>query len=498
MVHTVNPMSQTTDDMAPEPIDLRKDGFIDLGYGGPLGIGSGGPMWVYSAQDGFDHGSNVHTDHGSTDHRPSSPINGGSGRPESDMNWLTRLGRESIYLLIAWPVWLAAFIVVVTGVATGIGLAVVTVGIPILVLTFLVARVFAEFERLALRHLLEQEVPAGRYRPLPDAHPAVRWLWVLRDPQYWLDVIAAPVMFAVSTATWVITVTWWSTALFGLSFPLWGWARQGSENDSLPALMGLGSGYLIEAAFYLVIGVLAAVTLPFAVRVMTFIQSTISGLLLISRSEQIEQVETLVEGRTAAREAEATALRRLERDIHDGPQQRLVRLSMDLGRAKKQAGTQDAALTETLEGALQQTRDTLEELRALSRGIAPPVLSDRGLRAALEEMAARCPIPMTLRVHAPDEHPLPVHIETALYFVVSEALTNIAKHSGATEAAVTVFRRDASVLVRVTDNGTGGAVIADGHGLAGLRDRVRAVEGTMTVDSPVGGPTVINAEMPCA
>lgn len=418
---------------------------------------------------------------------------------------LTRLGRESVYLLISFPIWLAAFIAVVVGVATGGSLLIVVVGLPILVLTLLLARGFAEFERLSMRRLLHQEVPPGHYRPLPDDHPAaIRWISILRDPQYWLDLIAAGVMFVVSLATWTVAIIWWSVAVGGLSYPLWGWIFRTPDTESLAELLGLGFGYVGEAALYLLLGVIATLTLPLAIAAMAFVQSAISGLLLVSRSEQLEQVDQLVVSRGAARDAEAGALRRLERDIHDGPQQRLVRLTMDLGRAKKQAGTDNAALSGLLDDALTQTRDTLDELRALSRGIAPPVLADRGLRAALEEMSARSPIPVVLHIELAG--PLPGHVETAVYFVVSEALTNAARHSGAGEATVSVVHTSGmsnplhpagTVSVRVTDNGWGGAVITEGHGLAGLGDRVRAVDGALSIDSGPGGPTVIVAEIPC-
>ena len=201
-------------------------------------------------------------------------------------------------------------------------------------------------------------------------------------------------------------------------------------------------------------------------------------------------------GRRAARSAEASALQRLERDIHDGPQQRLVRLSMDLGRAQKQAGPDNPQLQGTLDAALRQTKDTLEELRALSRGIAPPVLTDRGLRAALEELAARSIVPIDVDIDLPAGR-LPHHVETAVYFVVSEALTNVAKHSGATQCMMTVHLVGEEVRVRVSDDGLGGAHLSKGHGLVGLHDRVRAADGVLNVRSPDGGPTVVEAEVPC-
>ena len=209
------------------------------------------------------------------------------------------------------------------------------------------------------------------------------------------------------------------------------------------------------------------------------------------------QITGLQEQKQAAASAEATALRRLERDIHDGPQQRLVRLAMDLGRARQQLDTDPEAARATIEEALGQTRETLDELRALSRGIAPPILTDRGLSSALAALAARSPVPVDLAID-PDLGRLDPGVETTTYFVVAEALTNVAKHSHATQCTVTVARASGLIGIVVADDGVGGASIAKGHGLAGLADRVRAAGGTLSVTSPTGGPTEIRAELPCA
>ena len=150
--------------------------------------------------------------------------------------------------------------------------------------------------------------------------------------------------------------------------------------------------------------------------------------------------------------------------------------------------TRRPPLLDTLDGALAQTRDTLDELRALSRGIAPPILADRGLRAALEELAARSTVPVAISVEVPEER-LAAHVETTAYFVVSEALTNVAKHSGAHHALVSVDLAGDSVRIRVTDDGRGGAHLSKGKGLVGLGDHVRAADGVLQVTSPDGGPT---------
>jgi len=410
---------------------------------------------------------------------------------------IRRFGRESAYLLLAFPIALVSFVLVVTGLSVGAGLLVTVVGLPILTATMFVARAFAQLERTQVRTLLGRDVPTVTYRrPAPDAGWFRRSVAPLADAQSWLDVLHAFVGFFTATVAWSFALTWWAGALGGLSFPAWGWALpNGPDNEDLPELLGFGDSYAVKVVLYLVAGAFFALTLPLVIRAFAMLRVGLAQLLLFSRAEAQQHVDELVVGRTAARSAEASALRRLERDIHDGPQQRLVRLSMDLGRARKQAD-ENPQLQDTLDAALAQTRDTLEELRALSRGIAPPVLTDRGLRAALEELAARSVVPIDTDIDLPEGR-LPHHVETAVYFVVSEALTNVAKHSGATQCMMTVRLAGGEVHVRVSDDGLGGAHLSKGKGLLGLQDRVRAADGVLNVTSPEGGPTVIEAEVPC-
>src|SRR6185437_3092986 len=190
------------------------------------------------------------------------------------------------------------------------------------------------------------------------------------------------------------------------------------------------------------------------------------------------------------------ALRRLERDIHDGPQQRLVRLALELGRAQHNFDRKPEAVRQALAEALVQTQEALDELRALSRGIAPPILVDRGLGEALGSLAARSAVPVELDV-GPVHRRLDAAVETAAYFVVAEALTNVAKHSYAGRCVIGLRHGKAALRVWVKDDGVGGAGLAKGHGLRGLDDRLHALGGRLWVTSPDGGPTMITAELPC-
>ena len=226
------------------------------------------------------------------------------------------------------------------------------------------------------------------------------------------------------------------------------------------------------------------------------------ALLGPGRSEELAQrVESLARSRADIVAAADAERRRIERDLHDGAQQRLVSLAMNLGMARERF----AGVPEPVRRAIADAHDeavlALSELREFIRGLHPAVLNDRGLDAALSGLAARAPLPVTLRVDVP--RPASPSVEAVAYFIVSEALTNVAKHAQAAQAEVTVARDGDVLRISVTDDGSGGAApaasdgAAAGTGLRGLAQRAAAVDGTLTIDSPPGGPTVIAAELPC-
>jgi signal transduction histidine kinase len=413
--------------------------------------------------------------------------------------WWRQLGVDSAYTLVGFPLSIASFVVVITGLAVGIGTLVVWVGLPVLVLTLLVARGFAAVERVRVPAVLQRALPTPVYRRArPDAGLVRRLVEPLRDPQCWLDVVHALLHLVVAIPAFAVTVTWWVGAVGGLSYGAWEWSvPYGPDNTDLPELLGLGDGRGTRIAFYAALGLLFALTLPAAVRLAALLQAQFGRALLTLRAGTQAEIGRLSEGRDAAVAAEAVALRRLERDIHDGPQQRLVRLSMDLHRAERMIDSDPDAARSTLAEAATMTREALEELRALSRGIAPPVLADRGLAAALAALAARSPVPVELDDGLPTGRRLSPAVENSAYFLVSEALANVAKHSDATVCRVSVDCAGGRLRVVVTDDGRGGAVLAAGHGLAGLADRLRAVDGVLTVDSPRGGPTRLAGDLPC-
>ena len=188
--------------------------------------------------------------------------------------------------------------------------------------------------------------------------------------------------------------------------------------------------------------------------------------------------------------------RRLERDLHDGAQQRLVALSLQLGMARRKLDADPPAAARLLEASTAELLRALEELRELARGIHPAILTDRGLGAAIEALAERAPLPVDLD-RMPEDR-LPAAVEAAAYFVVAESLTNVAKYSSAQHASVRVGRENGFAVIEVSDDGVGGADPAAGTGLRGLADRLAALDGRLEVHSPPGGGTVIRANIPCA
>jgi len=293
----------------------------------------------------------------------------------------------------------------------------------------------------------------------------------------------------------------------------------------LSILTGVAGGVLVAACWlapaaaviYLAIGhpsaaagttaCAAAVVLllaaPWVARLVTRADEALARALLgPSRSEDLAlRVESLARSRADIVAATDAERRRIERDLHDGAQQRLVSLAMNLGMARERFTGEPEPVRQAIAHAHDEAVLALAELREFIRGLHPAVLSDRGLDAALSGLAARAPLTVRLRVDVP--RPASPGVEAVAYFIVSEALTNVAKHAQATRAEVIVTREGDVLRITVTDDGSGGAAPADsgstaaGTGLRGLMQRAAAVDGTLTIESPPGGPTVIAAELPC-
>ncbi|GAB3650594.1 sensor histidine kinase [Glycomyces tarimensis] len=413
-----------------------------------------------------------------------------------------QLGIDTAYNLSSFPIALPAFVISVVGFALGIGTAVIWIGVPVMAATLLTMRGLAAAGRAQIPFVIRREVPKPRYKTAKAGSSALRrFLTTLTDGQSWLNLLWAVTIFPVAVAAFAITIAWWVATIGTLLYPLYAWiimaatggGQQGPEYAT--RWLGWGDSYLAVSVLTVIGGLIMMLLLPLVVRGCALAQGWIGKGMLTSLSSLHERIDELAESRDAATSAEADALRRIERDIHDGPQQRLVSLGMELARVKRQMQANPEAAQQTLEEAISQTRDTINELRALSRGIAPPILTDRGLEAALAALAARSMVPVELETSLHGRYRSTV--ESTVYFVVAEALTNISKHSQASHASVSVDDWGDRLVVSVGDNGIGGAHLSKGHGLSGLTDRIKAAEGEWTIDSPEGGPTVIVAEVPC-
>lgn len=424
--------------------------------------------------------------------------------------WRT-LPKELLYLLIAFPISLTGFGLTIGLFSGGIGTIVtVVIGLALIIAALYVARGFGAVEIALLEFAGRPRIPRPDWQ---DAHARTGFLGWLRatlgNGHYWLYLLYVMIVdFVVTTITWTLTIVWVSITLSGLTGWIWWMASPDSGSEwfvSEWAAWVFGwqqpaDPAIVDSIIGVVIGLIFLALLPFVTRGLTSLHWLIArGMLGAWRSDALErEVRTLSDARGAAVSAEGQSLRRLERDIHDGPQQRLVRLQMDLAAAERQLDADPEKAKTLISEAMQQSKDALEELRALSRGFAPPILLDRGLAAALESAAVRSSVPTRLIDEIPPGTALPQEIERNAYFVASEALTNAVKHSGATDIELRIARSaDARWLeVFVADNGDGGAQPVAGHGIAGLEERLRGVGGTLAVSSPEGGPTLITARLP--
>ena len=275
------------------------------------------------------------------------------------------------------------------------------------------------------------------------------------------------------------------------------WAAPLLAVASLAGVWGDGPGVAVGLGL-VALSTAVALVAPWVARAVARADEAAGRALLgPGRSEELAlRVEALARSRAEVVAATDAERRRIERDLHDGAQRRLVSLAMQLGMARASLADAPEPVRQVIEQAHDEATEALAELRQLVRGLHPAVLDDRGLDAALSGIAANAPLPVRLRVDAPTR--CSPAIEAVAYFVVPEALTNVAKHADAGRAEVTVERRDDRLRVVVADDGRGGATLdGGGTGLRGLAQRAAAVDGTLTVDSPPGGPTAITVELPC-
>ncbi|OOB90030.1 sensor histidine kinase [Rathayibacter sp. VKM Ac-2630] len=420
--------------------------------------------------------------------------------------------REALALIVAVPFALVGAMTVGLALVAALGLIGVLIGVVLLPVALITARFFARGTRWLDLLAGRPDIPEPRVRRAPaGVAPATFALYgPVIDGHYWLallhTLVVAPLLATV----------------LGAVLALWLWAGVGSL---VTALDGTGGGSATAARWTAdrvssllgvpeppeILVVLAAIavvvlfvsTLPFATRGLTLARYLVDRLLLGPWSSEALQreVEELSASRGAAVAAEDRELRRLERDIHDGPQQRLLRVQMDLASAERRVGADPEGATALIAQAREHVGTALDELRALSRGVAPPILQDRGFEAAVHSLAALSPVPVDVVVDRPIEG-VPPEVERSVYFVVAELLANASKHAGAGRVRVHLDVRDPGpsgerwLDVWVIDDGVGGAAAVAGHGLEGIEGRLRGLRGVLRLDSPAGGPTTVGVHVP--
>jgi len=409
--------------------------------------------------------------------------------------WSPRAWGEAVYLAAGIPVQIVAgaifagmilWSLAIRGPKTPLYLVLIWVAGIALIL--LLTPVLTRVHRHRMRTTAGIEIPPQpKWRDLIAAQGIAE---LLRSEstrrQLFYHLLIAPLLAAAA----IIAVGLWPASVATTVASAIAWSHHASY---APGQNEIKKGTAIALTFVGVIGLFIAPWLTSGVRSLD--KRAARALLGPSRADELEhRVEQLTETRAGVVDAADAERRRLERDLHDGTQQRLVSLAINLGMARAQAESADDA-KQAIAEAHEEAKAALAELRDLIRGLHPAVLEDRGLDAALSGVTARMPIPVRLTVDLP-RRPAPV-IEAVAYFVVSEGLANIVKHAQATEAAVFVQRSGDRLHVIVTDDGVGGADPTRGTGLAGLARRAASVDGTLEIDSPPGGPTLLTVDLPC-
>ncbi|MEV0679961.1 sensor histidine kinase [Actinosynnema sp. NPDC050436] len=371
-------------------------------------------------------------------------------------------------------------------------LVLVTVGVPMLLLFTALARRYLDVHRWWAGGVLGEEV-ARPYRVPANRGPMTRVRAIATDPQTWKELAFLPLNAVVGVACGVLPAALWLGGAFGFAAPLL-WIA-GADRVAYTAITTNTPGSFLLAPL---VGLLHLAVAWWATpRVVRLHARFVRFFLARSQTEALtHRVRELADSRADTVDAQAAELRRIERDLHDGAQARLVALGMSLGMAEELLARDPEAARDLLVEARHSSSQALSELRDLVRGIHPPVLADRGLDGALRALALTTPLPVEVDLVLDGRPDAPV--ESAAYFAVAEALTNVAKHSGATSAWVRVRHENGRLGLMIGDNGRGGAEAAENGGLRGIERRLAAFDGTLGIASPVGGPTIVTMELPCA
>ncbi|MEU1433272.1 sensor histidine kinase [Streptomyces sp. NPDC005775] len=409
-----------------------------------------------------------------------------------------RTWREFVYLMLSLPIGIVLFCFAITMTSLSAGLLITFLGIPLLAAGLAACRGLGVLERARARALLKLDVAdpepvRGRTGGL------MSWVGaVLKSGVSWRHLLYSLLHFPWAVFAFSVSLSLWASGWAALTYPLYSWVFPAYAGIDGVQLYGDGTHdvYLdssAELALTSAAGLVIVLGTAWVIRGL----AAVDGLMvtgLLGPSRLATRVTELESDRGVVVDTAAADLRRIERDLHDGAQARLVALAMDLGLAKEKLTADPEAAAKMVDEAHGEVKVALQELRDLARGIHPAVLTDRGLDAALSAIASRCTVPVKVEV---DLSSRPAQaIEGIAYFTVSELLQNVSKHAHATRASVDVWRSADRLMLQVTDNGRGGADLASGSGLAGLTERLDAVDGILVVESPVGGPTKVTAELP--
>ncbi|RKT52542.1 sensor histidine kinase [Saccharothrix australiensis] len=369
-------------------------------------------------------------------------------------------------------------------------LILVTIGVPLLLLITALARRYLAVHRRWAGGVLGEEI-AAPYRLPANRGPMTRVRTIATDPATWRDLAFLPLNAVVGVVCGVLPLALWLGGAFGVVTPvLWALGADSVEFSGID--VDTPGNFVVAPLLGLLYLLVAWWATPRIVRVHA---SFVRWLLAPSAHTALaDRVRVLADSRADTVDAQAAELRRIERDLHDGAQARLVALGMSLGMAEELLARDPDAARDLLAEARQSSSQALSELRDLVRGIHPPVLADRGLEGALRALALAHPLPVEVDVVLAGRPEAPV--ESAAYFAVAEALTNVAKHSGATSAWVRVRHEDGRLGLMIGDNGHGGAEATEGGGLRGIERRLTAFDGTLGIASPLGGPTIVTVELP--
>ena len=407
----------------------------------------------------------------------------------------TYLATLDLLLDLAFGVlWFTLFI---TLLSVGFSLLITLIGLPILTFAMIAARYAGNIERRRVRTFLVTDIDTPVRRPPKNDGWFEQLIAPFRDTSTYRDIfyvtLVQPILGLIN---FVVAVVAWSVPLWLMTLPIYALAWEGAAPD-----VWFGNGKLDspgEVFGAAALGLVLLPVVPWVIRVFAAVDAaTARALLSPPKSDELEErIDTLRETQARSVDMAIADRRQIERDLHDGAQQRLLALGMELSMALEKFDTDPEAARDLVGDAHQELQRAIAELRNLARGVHPAVLTDRGLDAALSALAARSPVPVRLDVDL-NARP-PASVEATAYFIVAEALTNAARYANASHVDVRVRVVGDKLHVTVVDDGTGGAQLRAGSGLAGLADRASSVEGSLQIASPVGGPTVINAELPCA